>query len=776
MQTEIRQFLGRMPHFAMLPDDELDKVAEQAKPQTFEKGVVIAEQGKTHIHHIYVLKKGQLSLYEEKNGKQELGGYIKYGEVFGGITLLMSAGVSLRTVRVDEQTETFTIPRDMFLDLCARYKGFHEFFLENFSKHIFDPALSTIISSGQARLFLSGTAPFSFLPEEAIEEAANNLSMVSYPKGTVLFVQGRTRVGYLYIVQKGSVERYFEQDGHKAMREIMGEGDLYGGISMLVNDGLSVRTLEVIEDTYFYLLPNKIFLRYCQDFEAFSEFFTDTFGKRMLNRSYAAIIARASTPVQEDHQIFNQPVGRFYNAATVFGESSFTIRQAALKMREEDSTYLVIPASKHHAAGIITDRDLARKVIANDYDINRPVVEIMSTPLRTVSHQTPVLGALMAMMQYDIKHLAVSGSDQQIIGMITNRELLSAQGQSPLFMLRHIVRAEGLEDIIYQHQRLADLVKSLIGSGAKARHINRMITMVSDAVLKKIMGFALAQMGTPPARFVFMILGSEGRGEQTLKTDQDNAIVFEDVPSAELDKVSDFFLELGKNVCGMLDRVGYTYCVGDIMAQNPKLCQPLSVWKEYFTQWIHAAEAEDLLQASIFFDFRGGYGDMRLIDALREHLMGSIGSWSGFLRHMTENALHFKPPLGFFNNFVVESKGEHRNAFDIKSAMMPIVDFARVYALKNGIETTNTLERLYQLTAKKVLSQEEHDELDRAYSFLMQLRLVRQVTAVIDQKSKPDNYINPKKLTRIEQTTLKEIFKRIDKFQAKMNFDFIGIA
>jgi CBS domain-containing protein len=162
-------------------------------------------------------------------------------------------------------------------------------------------------------------------------------------------------------------------------------------------------------------------------------------------------------------------------------------------------------------------------------------------------------------------------------------------------------------------------------------------------------------------------------------------------------------------------------------------------------QWIHAAEAEDLLQASIFFDFRCGYGDMRLIDALREHLMNAIGGWSGFLRHMTENALHFKPPLGFFNNFVVESKGEHRNAFDIKSAMMPIVDFARVYALKKGIEATNTMDRLYQLTVKKVLTNEEHDELERAYSFLMQLRFVRQVTAVIDQKAKPDNYINPKK-------------------------------
>jgi CBS domain-containing protein len=227
-------------------------------------------------------------------------------------------------------------------------------------------------------------------------------------------------------------------------------------------------------------------------------------------------------------------------------------------------------------------------------------------------------------------------------------------------------------------------------------------------------------------------------------------------------------------VCEQLDKAGYSYCRGDIMARNPRWCQPLSVWKNYFLDWINASEPEDLLRASIFFDFRGGYGDIRLIEDLRRILFSAIRNWSGFLRHLTENALSSKPPLGFFRNFVVESKGEHRNAFDIKGAMLPIVDFARVFALKNGIVSTNTLERLHSLYLKKVLSVEEYEEIEKAYSFLMQLRLVRQVTAAVDQKIEPDNFINPKKLTRIEQTMLKEIFKRIEKFQTKMRIHFFG--
>ncbi len=776
MIQEIRHYLAKMPHFAMLPEQELDRVAQQAKPQHLSKGTRLAEQGKTRITFIYVVRKGQISIYNDREGRHQLGGHIKSGEVFGGITLLMNAGISLRTVQVDEETEAYLIPDHAFLDLCTRYKSFYAYFLENFSKHITDSALNTLITSGQAKLFLAGVAPFSFLSDEIIKETAQQLSMASYPKGTVLFEQGRTRVGYLYILQSGSVERYYLKDNTKSMRDLLGEGDIYGGISMLINDGLSVRTLEVIEDTYFYLLPKQAFIDLCNSNEAFSEFFTDTFGKRMMDRTYAAIISRSTTPLDSDMQLFNQPVHQVCNRATVFGTPDMSIQQVATRMRQENSTYLMIPSAEPQAAGIITESDLTRKVIADGYDIQRPAVDVMSSPLRTIGEQAMVVEALMEMMQDDIKHLAVTDSQGQIVGVISNRELISAQGQSPLFLLREISKADSMEEIAQQIQRLPRQVMGLISSGAKARNVNRVITTVSDAVLNKIMGMVLHELAPPPTPFVFMILGSEGRGEQTLKTDQDNAIVFDDVSEADLPEVSNYFLEMGQRVCTLLNEAGYSYCKGDVMAQNPQWCQPLSTWMKYFLNWIHAAEPEDLLQASIFFDFKAGYGDIQLVDSLRDHLNGAISRWTGFLRHMTENALYFRPPLGFFGGFVVESKGEHRDSLDIKSAMMPIIDFARVYSLKNGIAETNTYERLFQLYNKGELSKAEYEELDKAYSFLMQLRFVRQVTATIDHKAPPDNFINPKRLTRIEQTMLKEIFKRIEKFQAKMSFEFLGMT
>jgi CBS domain-containing protein len=776
MRLDVRKYLAKMPHFAMLPEKELDRVAVRAQERMLDKGTRLAVKSQTSITHIYIIKRGQFSLYDEKRGRSQLGGYIKAGEVFGGITLLMNGGISLRTVHVDVDTQAYLIPKAVFLDLCTHYKDFYSYFIENFSKHIIDTGLHTIIASRQAAIFLSDVAPFSFLPEEILEQTAHKLTLVSYPEGTILFVQGRTRVGHLFILQQGAANRYFEQESEKTMQDQLGAGDLYGGISMLLNDGISVRTLEVTEESYFYLLDKKDFKALCGSFEVFSEFFTDTFGKRMLDRSYAAIVARTAAPPDEELQLFNQPVHQVCNRATVFGTPDMSIRQVAQRMQQENSTYLMIPATDLLEAGIITESDLARKVIATGYDINKPAVEVMSCPLHAVDEQAMVIEALMEMMQGDIKHLAVTNSRNQIIGVLSSRELISAQGQSPLFLLREISKADSIEEIIEQRQRLPGIVKGLISSGATARNISRMITTVSDGILKKVMGFVLAQMPPPPTDFVFLVLGSEGRGEQTLKTDQDNAIIFEDVSDAELPDVSAYFLEFGQKACALLDKAGYTYCEGEVMAQNPQWCQPLSIWMKYFLKWIHAAEPEDLLQASIFFDFRGGYGDMQLVDSLRDHLHGAIRGWTGFLRHMTENAMYFKPPLGFFGNFLVESKGKHRDSFDIKSAMMPIVDFARVYAIKYNISETNTLDRLNQLRAKEVLSQQVFEEIEKAYSFLLQLRFTRQVTAFADRHAKPDNFINPKRLTRIEQTTLKEIFKRIEKLQAKMGFDFIGMT
>jgi CBS domain-containing protein len=592
----------------------------------------------------------------------------------------------------------------------------------------------------------------------------------------MLFIQGQSNLEYLYIIKNGAAERYFEENDKKTLRGMLGEGDMYGGISMLMNKGIAIRSLRVTEDSYFYILPKAIFLDICRKYEAFSDYFTDAFGKRMLDRSYAEIIAGNFRPAEISPEFFNRPVASIVNRELVYCDYEMPIQAAAGVMSQHNSSSIFIREANGEFVGLVTDNDLRNKVTATGYDILKPVSDIMTSPLVSVPSEALIFESMMEMMQKNIKHLAIRDAKNQVVGVITNRDLLKAQGQSPFFIVREIAQARFVNQIVQVRRQVPQLIQALINTGAKAANVTRFLTTVSDAILQKLIGFAIDEMGPPPAKFVFMILGSEGRKEQTLKTDQDNAIIIEDLPATEAKAAMGYFLGFSEKVCGWLNEVGYDFCKGGVMAKNRQWCQPLAVWKNYFKQWIHTAEPEALLQASIFFDFRGAYGQTELIDELRKYLFDSLGGWQGFFRHLAENALFFTPPIGFFRNFLVESKGEHRDSFDIKAAMQPVVDYARIYALSNRVAETNTLGRLRVLLDQKKLSAQQYQELDTVYSYLMQQRFVRQVKASIEENGKPDNYINPKKLSRIEQTTLKEIFKRIEKFQAKLSFDFTGMT
>ncbi|MDM8526340.1 DUF294 nucleotidyltransferase-like domain-containing protein, partial [Desulfococcaceae bacterium HSG8] len=259
-------------------------------------------------------------------------------------------------------------------------------------------------------------------------------------------------------------------------------------------------------------------------------------------------------------------------------------------------------------------------------------------------------------------------------------------------LIREISETQTVEEVIARAGHLPRLIHSMISDGARMRNITWLITTFSDAILKKLVGFGVEASGPPPVNFAFVILGSEGRKEQTLKTDQDNAIIFEDegIPGISEAEISEYFLSLAEKVCTWLDQAGYAFCTGNIMARNLRWCQSMSVWKRYFSEWIHTAEHEHLLHSTIFFDFRFGYGDERIVENLREHLFDSLTGWSGFFRYMAENTVSFRPPVGFLGNFLVETKGKHRNCLDIKRPMTQIVDFARIYALRNNIRETNT--------------------------------------------------------------------------------------
>ncbi len=770
MNNQSMNFLSQIRVFASLPEKEIKRVAQSTVLRSFAKNEILFKQGRSKMDGIYILQSGEIELYYEREDHKTQVSRLSKGDIFGGISVLMNSGVCLRTAKAARESTCYMIPVDVFMNLCRDYRFFNKHFVDAFGQRMVDESYASIFASNRAFHFLSSIAPFSFLPEAEIEKAAMELSLVFHPKNMLIFTQGLSKIESLYIIQNGSAERYFEEGDHNIDRALMSEGDLFGGISMLINNSISIRSLRTTEDTHFYVWPKTCFLDVCNRNEQFLEYFTDTFGKRMLDRSYAAIVAKTIQPGEEALQFLNQPVSSITQKNLISCASGTTIQSAAELMSRFKCSSIFVKSNQGGFVGIVTDNDLRRKVIASGLDIQNPVEKIMSFPLRTISSQALVFEALMSMMQESCKHLGVTGPEDEVIGIITNKDILAAQCQSPLFLIREISTAGSIEVLKHQHQLLPGVIQSLISNGAKARNLTRLITTISDAILIKIIAFAIEKHGQPPSAFAFMVMGSEGRKEQTLKTDQDNAIIYEDLAGLPSETLQSYFLKLGETICTWLNDVGYDFCKGNIMAKNSKWCQPLSVWKGYFLSWIRVAEPDDLLRSTIFFDFRCAYGKEELVSELRSFLMESLSEWPFFFRYMAENAQQFKPPIGFFRNFIVESKGEHRDAFDIKKVMVPIIDFARIYALKHGLSETNTQERLHQLFMRKMLRWDTYNELEHAYSFLMQLRFARQINAIMVEKTAPDNYINPKKLTQIEQTMLKEIFSRIDNMQKEISY------
>jgi len=624
----------------------------------------------------------------------------------------------------------------------------------------------------QAVRFISSKPPFDLLSQSEIETVAGSLTKSHHYRDMTLFVQNKTVLNHVFIVFQGRLEQYIQENEDKLLRSFLEEGDIYGGISILFNRGVSIRTVRSIEDVTFFRLPKDVFIDVCSQNPQFTNHFTQSFGEKIQEKPYVEFIAKSAR--QEDDDLpsgfLNKTLTDVFSRDMVACEAETSIQDVARLMNEKKRSSLLIRDPGGEYIGLLTDHDLRQKVIAEGLSVQLPVRQVMSSPLITASSDSEIYEAILIMMQNNIKHLAVVDESAKLLGIATEQDLLLAQGRSPVFLMHEIQQANSVEEMALRQAQTPDLIKSLMDGGAKARHINRIITAISDAILKKVARLAIDRLGEPPARFAFMIMGSEGRKEQTLKTDQDNAIVYENVSSSREDEVQEYFLELGRTISGWLDQIGYTYCEFEIMGQNPKWCQSLDQWKKYFSTWIRTAEPEALLQSSIFFDFRLGYGDQSIIDELRRHLFQSLSGWIGFFRHMAENALHFKPPLDFFGNFVLQSK-EKKNTLDIKSPMRLIVDFARIYALKNAIQETNTLERLEEMAVRNILERQDADELIHAYSYLMHMRLAHQVDNIIEKRIAPDNYIYPKQLTHIEQQALKEAFKRIRMAQGKMRME-----
>ena len=625
--------------------------------------------------------------------------------------------------------------------------------------------------------FLRTVAPFDLLPLEVLEEVAGLLEEVVYPREAIIYHQGESKLRGVDIVVEGAYDTFF-YDSQQVQRlpEVYGPGECYGGVSVLLNKKRSLRTVKARAGTRVYALHRHEFRGLCLGYEGFFHYFTSRYGRLMLDKEYAHLVHPGGLPAPQNFIAADELYSR--RMATVElrpvpacpGHTP-THEVARLMARARTSCYFVLGEDESTIVGYVTDITLRDKVVAGMGDPHLPISTYLDAPTQQVSAEAFVYEALLLMLRTKSRYLLVERGGEYL-GFISRNKLLTDQAQSPFLFIQAVKQAVSQRELRLRWQKVPDIVYQLLDRGVKPEIVNQVITTVADTIAQKVIEDVIREMGPPPARFVFVVLGSEGRQEQTLLTDQDNAIIYEDKANEQREVVREYFLHFATEVSDRLNHIGFSFCEGGLMAKNPKWTHSLSHWKRNYQEWLHESNPENVMRFAAFFDIRYLYGEPTILDELREFLDEQLQRpLDRFLHYMATNALQYQPPLTFFNNIRTFAVGDQQ-VVNLKRIMSPIVDLVRVFALQNRVFATNTGQRLAALFQLGVFKEKDYQELVQAYYYLMGMRLKKQASQMMHDKVPPDNYLDPKKLTKVERVTLKEIFKVIEDFQLKIKVNF----
>lgn len=624
--------------------------------------------------------------------------------------------------------------------------------------------------------FLRTVEPFHLLPPEVLEQVAALLQEVTHPREALIYRQGETKLRGVDLIIEGAYDTFF-YDGQQQRRlpEVYGPAECYGGVSVLLNKKRSLRTVQARAGTRVYFLHRNDFRGLCLGYDSFFQYFTSRYGKLMLDDEYAQLVHPGPQAPQNfiaADELYSRRMATVeLRPVQACPGSTPTHEVARLMAKARSSCYFVLDEAGQEVAGYVTDITLRDKVIANLGDASQPISTFMDSPTRSVSSEAFVYEALLLMFRTKTRYLLVE-QDGGYLGFISRNKLLAEQAQSPFLFIQGVKQAVSLRELRRNWHKVPDIVFQLLDRGVKPEIVNQVITTVADTIALKVIEDVIREMGPPPAKFVFIVLGSEGRQEQTLLTDQDNAIIYEDKANEHREEVREYFLRFATEVSDRLNEIGFSFCDGGFMAKNPKWTHSLSHWKRNYQEWLRESNPENVMRFAAFFDVRYLYGEADILDELREFLDVELQKpLDRFLHYMAINALQYEPPLTFFNNIRTFAVGDQQ-VINLKKIMSPIVDLVRVFSLQHRVFATNTGQRLAALRQLNVFSEKDYQELLQSYYYLMGMRLKKQSVQMMQDKLPPDNYLDPKKLTKVERVTLKEIFKVIADFQVKIKVSF----
>ncbi|MFW2590008.1 putative nucleotidyltransferase substrate binding domain-containing protein [Sagittula sp. SSi028] len=591
----------------------------------------------------------------------------------------------------------------------------------------------------EIRDFLAGVHPYDTLEADQFGAVAGAFRCARFASGDLVYGYGTPLAG-VFLIYRGAVEVC---DARGCVISELGPRNSFGERGVL-RDGFAVTQARAVDDCEILVLPPAAFHAMYDSAEAVRRFFDRGPGVRKA----ASGTGRLIRSVME--------------VDVVTCPGSTPAQEAAALLSERQATAVCVVTRFGTAEGIVTLGDLARRVLAQGVSPLTPLSQIMSRDLLCLPPEVTCDRALELMQARGVDHLPVV-EGCVLVGMVRRSDLLQVRDPSTTGLVARIMRAADVAAMTQVMEQLPIALSRMVGQGLRHGLVTRSVSDVADAVTRRLLDLATARLGPPPVPFVWAACGSQGRQEQTGVSDQDNVLILDDRFTEDM---RPYFAELAQYVSDGLNDCGYVYCPGGMMATTARWCQPLSVWRGYFRQWIDRPDTSAQMLASVMFDLRAIFGEDALLTELQEATMQAAQANSIFVAHMVSNALTHSPPLGLLRGLATIRSGEHRNQIDMKlSGVVPVVDLGRIYALQNGLRVVNTQSRLQAAMDAGGLSQSGGRDLLAAYELIADMRLEHQARQ-IRRGEAADNYVVPARLSDFERSHLRDAFVVVKSMQS----------
>jgi CBS domain-containing protein len=613
--------------------------------------------------------------------------------------------------------------------------------------------------------FLKNYPPFDLLSSTDLFAICEQVEVIYIEKGKFIFEQKEHTHPMFYIVNKGSIKLSLTENEKTNIADICDEGDIFG-LRALILKQFYYLNAEANEESIIYGIPADVF-------EPFIE--KNKFIKNYLITSFAANIKDPSTVEEKGNTssyIIKENNNDLFNLQNVkYSKKPKTcslktpINEVAKTMRDNKIGSMIVTKGKK-PVGIITNKDLRDKIVTGDFTIDCAAYKIMTTPVVTSKKDITIPEAHISMIKNNVSHICITKDgtpDSKLNGILSLHDLIVSLGNNPSVLIKECKRAKNSKHLRSIRQKVDLLLKQYLKQELPFAHILNIVSEINSTIIQRSIELCLKKMDTPPpVKFSWLSLGSQGRREQLLLSDQDNALIFEDTPEDKFKETQEYFLLLADKVVKYLNTIGYEYCPADMMASNPKWCTSISEWKKQFNDWVFNPNSSGILLSSIFFDFEFIYGEKSLTDELTENLFQAINKSNLFLASLGKDIIDKPSPIGFFRQFLVEHDGNQKDIFNIKiRALMPLIDAARILTLSHNVKgANNTLLRYQKLSELEPQNIDLYKSCERAFRTLLKFKTEQGIL-----NNNTGKLITLDKLSKDQKLKLKRAFKPIKELQ-----------